>query len=141
MARHFIAKTARQYGLAEKPLHPDTLHWLIQQDWPGNVRELENTLQRAFLLAEGPSILIRGAIPKEERRIRPDRRRLHQGTLNFNEAKREAVAAFEQTHLRHLMEVSGGNVSQAARLAGKERRALGKLLKTHGIEPSRFRQQ
>ena len=139
LARHFIAKAARQYGLPDKPLHPETAHWLSQQAWPGNVRELENAIQRAFLLAEGPSVLIRVAKPDHERRIRPDRRRPLPDTLNFNQAKQQALESFEQAHLHHLMAVSGGNVTQAARLAGKERRSLGKLLKVHGIEPARFR--
>jgi two-component system response regulator GlrR len=46
---------------------------------------------------------------------------------------------FERGHLIRLMRHSLGNVSQAARLAGKERRTLGKLLKKHHIEPGQFR--
>lgn len=140
LARHFIREAARQYGLPDKPLHPDTLAWLTSQPWPGNVRELENIIQRAFLLSEGPQVMIQPPQPpREERRIQPDRRRNHPTTLNFNQAKEMAVREFEQSHLQHLMHISGGNVSQAARLAGKERRSLGKLLKAHGIDATRFR--
>jgi DNA-binding NtrC family response regulator len=139
LARHFIREAARQYGLAEKPLHADTLAWLASQPWPGNVRELENTIQRAFLLSDGPEVLIRSAQPKGERRVQPDRRHAHPSTLNFNQAKETAVREFERAHLQHLMHISEGNVSQAARLAGKERRSLGKLLKAHGIQATQFR--
>ena len=140
LAVHFIRLAARQYGLEEKPLHPDTVRWLASQEWPGNVRELQNRIQRAFLLEEGPCVLIRSANTRVERRLRPDRRRhLHVETLNFNQAKKMAMHDFEQAHLRNLMRISAGNVSQAARLAGKERRSLGKLLKVHGIDPTQFR--
>lgn len=141
LARHFIRETARQYGLPEKPLHPDTLDWLAHQPWPGNVRELENCIQRALLLSEGPTLLIRSAAHDEERRIQPDRRRGRPATLNFNQAKQKALHEFERDHLHQLMRLSAGNVSQAARMAGKERRSLGKLLKMHGIEPARFRSE
>lgn len=139
LARYFIREAARQYGLPDKPLHPDALAWLSSQPWPGNVRELENIIQRAFLLCEGPQVMIQPTQPKEERRIQPDRRRNRPATLNFNQAKEMAMREFEQAHLQHLMHISGGNVSQAARLAGKERRSLGKLLKAHGIDATRFR--
>jgi transcriptional regulator with GAF, ATPase, and Fis domain len=63
----------------------------------------------------------------------------HTNTLNFNEAKQATLQAFERNHLIRLMRESAGNVSHAARLAGKERRALGKLLKKYCIEPEIFR--
>lgn len=139
LARHFIREAARQYELPEKPLHPDTLAWLASQPWPGNVRELENVIQRAFLLSDGPQVMVQTQKPQGERRIQPDRRQSRPNTLNFNQAKEMAVREFELAHLHHLMHVSGGNVTQAARLAGKERRSLGKLLKAHGIEAGLFR--
>lgn len=139
LARHFIREAARQYELPEKSLHPDTQAWLASQAWPGNVRELENAIQRAFLLSDGPQVMIQPPQPQGERRMQPDRRRNRPSTLNFNAAKEMAVREFEQAHLQHLMHISGGNVTQAARLAGKERRSLGKLLKAHGIEATRFR--
>lgn len=139
LARHVVQETARRYGLAVKPLHPDTLAWLQRQPWPGNVRELENWVQRAFLLSEGPAVLIRDAQTVAESTRRDPILSEQTDPLNFNAARRQALQAFEHAHLCHLMEISAGNVSQAARLAGKERRSLGKLLKAHGIEPARFR--
>jgi DNA-binding NtrC family response regulator len=139
LAGHFIREAARQYGLEEKPLHPDTAAWLDRQAWPGNVRELENRIKRAFLLSEGPTVLIREGMPTIEEPVLSGPRGNPPATLNFNAAKQRAMQDFEHQHLLHLMEISEGNVSQAARLAGKERRSLGKLLKAHGIEPTRFR--
>ena len=48
------------------------------------------------------------------------------------------LEAFERQYLAQLMSDWGGNVSRAARAAGKERRDLGKLLKRHGLNPRQF---
>jgi DNA-binding NtrC family response regulator len=56
----------------------------------------------------------------------------------YKTQKRRVVEAFEQRYLRSLMTEHRGNVSSAARSAGKERRDLGKLLKRHGLDPRQF---
>ena len=139
LAHHVIAEAAHRYHLPVKELHPETVHWLLAYGWPGNVRELQNRIQREFLLCDGPDILVRETAPDSDRRCRPDRRLACPTTLNFNEAKQQVLQDFERGQLLRLMSESAGNVSSAARLAGKERRALGKLLKKHGIAPEDFR--
>lgn len=139
LARHFVAEAASQYHLAVKELHPDTLQWLLAYGWPGNVRELQNRIQREFLLCDEPTILVRENARDCDRRMQPDRRLASPTTFNFNDAKQQVLQVFERGQLLRLMSESAGNVSCAARLAGKERRALGKLLKKHGIEPADFR--
>jgi two-component system response regulator GlrR len=144
LARHFIAEAACRYQIPARELHPDTIHWLNSQAWPGNIRELRNRIQREFLMTEGPVIHISNGSQTHgehplDRRQQADRRQIPADTLNFNEAKQQAMQDFERGHLIRLMRQSLGNVSQAARLAGKERRTLGKLLKKHRIEPSHFR--
>lgn len=143
LARHFIDEAACRYNMTRLDLHPETLLWLNRQRWLGNVRELQNRIQREFLMCDGPNVLISDPLPDSERRKKADRRlttlHMHTNTLNFNEAKQATLQAFERSHLIRLMRESAGNVSQAARLAGKERRALGKLLKKYCIEPEVFR--
>lgn len=140
LARHFIQEAACRYQLPIKDLHPDTAAWLQSQPWPGNARELRNLIQREFLLSDGPLVCLHPAPPARERRLLPDRRvQSLPATLNFNEAKQALLRDFERHHLLRLMREAGGNVSHAARLAGKERRALGKLLKKYGIEADPFR--
>ena len=139
LARHFMVEAACRYKVPAKELHPDTLQWLANQPWPGNIRELQNRIQREFLLADGPVLRIRSFAPPNERRRQPDRRHGFTDTLNFNAAKQNMLQAFERSHLMRLMQESAGNISRAARLAGKERRALGKLLKKYQIEASLYR--
>lgn len=139
LARHFIAEAACRYQIPTRGLHQDTIGWLSGQPWPGNIRELRNRIQREFLMGEGPVIHIHSGPPPSDRRQQMDRRQTPAETLNFNEAKQRAMRDFERGHLIRLMRQSLGNVSEAARLAGKERRTLGKLLKKYRIEPGHFR--
>jgi DNA-binding NtrC family response regulator len=139
LAKHFIGCFAARYGVAEKRFDSHSIAALTSYDWPGNVRELENLIHREFLLASGPVLHIASiepvtavAAPSANAWQRPP------FNLGFQRAKALVVAEFERAFLAHALAESGGNVTAAARKAGKERRAFGKLLKKHGIAPSRF---
>ena len=135
LAEHFLNKYRLQYHQPEKYLHSDTMAWMKQYHWPGNIRELENRIHRAFLLAEGPAIKIQEIEPsnQERRKNLLDRRQSLFWDCNFNEARTQIISQFERMYLCWLMKETKGNVSLAAKRAGKERRSLGKLLKKHGI--------
>ena len=137
LADNFIAQHARQYALPVRPLDPASREWLASYAWPGNVRELDNRIQRAMLLSDdGPLQLA----PRAGAPCAPTRRAPGDGepVNEFNAARERALASFERAYLERLMESAGGNVTRAARLAGKERRALGKLLKKHGLGHDAF---
>ncbi|GLH74176.1 hypothetical protein GETHLI_26780 [Geothrix limicola] len=127
----FLDACHQRFGLGVKSLHPDSLAWMNQYHWPGNIRELENLLYREYLLSEGP--VMRVEAPKGMRLAAPDPVDAPSDDLSFHRAKARAVEAFERNYLTRLLDLAGGNVSLAARLAGKERRSLGKLLKKHGL--------
>jgi DNA-binding NtrC family response regulator len=99
--------------------------------WPGNIRELENLLYREYLLSEGSVIQIER--PKGMGQPPQEAANPPSGDLTFHRAKAMAVESFERDYLASLLNLAGGNVSLAAKLAGKERRSLGKLLKKHGL--------
>jgi DNA-binding NtrC family response regulator len=135
LARHFIREFAKQYATAEKHLDPASLAALERHDWPGNVRELENLVHREFLLAEGDTISLTpvpaaGEMPSAAAPHSPTE--MHYA-LDFRHARAAVLAEFEKTYIARVLAESGGNVSQAARRAGKERRAFGKLMKKHDI--------
>jgi DNA-binding NtrC family response regulator len=138
LAAHFIQIFCRQYGLPLKRLHPEASEWLRHQHWPGNVRELENWAHREVLTAEG-----------EEIRVVPQPKPAGTGMtlgpadapLPYHAAKARAIAEFESRYLSRVLAAARGNVTAAARMAAKERRSFGKLLKKHGIDRSRFRRQ
>ncbi len=144
LADHFIRQLSVRYGQPGKSLHPDTLAWLKGCQWPGNIRELENFLHREYLLTDGDVIRIdaqRSSGDSNERRGRKPDRRASSGQiacLEFSAAKTRVIEEFEKTYLEHLMSESQGNVTAAAKLAGKERRAFGKLLKKYDLQKDHY---
>lgn len=140
LAKYFIRSFCRRYNKDEQQLHEKTLLWMQQHRWPGNVRELENFIHREFLLNEDdvikPDDLLFEA--QEGRRSLFDRRQEISLDIPFSEAKSKMIQEFERNYLRLLMRQTGGNVTRAAKISGKERRALGKLLKKHGIDKNEF---
>jgi two-component system, NtrC family, response regulator GlrR len=130
LANHFIRLFSDKYGIGIKRLHPATREWLRHSQWPGNVRELENWIHREFLLAEGDEI-------RHGRDPASGLSRDEHGPLDLRTAKARALAAFEMTYVADVLAEARGNVTLAARLAGKERRAFGKLMKKYGIDRRR----
>ncbi|WP_286774112.1 helix-turn-helix domain-containing protein, partial [Sphingomonas sp. 66-10] len=63
LARHLLARIARQPGLRQFGITDDALALLVEYDWPGNVRQLQNALFRAAVLCEGDA-LTRGDFPQ-----------------------------------------------------------------------------
>jgi len=127
LARHFVETLAENRGRGSKVLSPAAVRCLTLHDWPGNVRELRNEIQRALALADGPQILpsdlclpTTAAAPKE-------------GPIGFREARSQAISRFEKDYLTRILDKHHGNITRAAREAGKDRRALGRLVKKHGL--------
>lgn len=129
LADHFMQVCAQRFGCGDKQLHPDTLTWFDQYYWPGNIRELENLICREYLLEDGAIIRI-----KTPQFDAIERRPSALISMVFREAKSHAIAEFEQCYLSEALAKAQGNVTKAAKLAGKERRAFGKLLKKYGLD-------
>jgi two-component system response regulator GlrR len=137
LARHFINMCSVRFKLPEKHLHPESIAWFGTYAWPGNVRELENIACREFLLTEGRDIFIPCPVrPRHANETLSDR---GYESFDYRTAKAQALLDFDRCFLTNLMKKSGGNITKAALLAGKERRALGKLLKRNRIEADQFR--
>lgn len=131
LAEEFIRQTCERYGLSAKLLHPTTLAWMAQYEWPGNVRELENFVHQACVTSEGR--WIRPSGHGDDHSDGPQDGADSDVMPSFNQAKAATIVEFEKQYLERLMSACEGNVTRAARRAGKERRALGKLLKRYGI--------
>jgi len=105
------------------------------------VRELQNLMHRKSLLEEGQIVSVNDsdlAVEANETEANGDEPgwRLERG---FQKAKAAAVAEFERNYLVRALSDTHGNVTLAARIAGKERRSFGKLLKKHGIDTAPYR--
>jgi transcriptional regulator with GAF, ATPase, and Fis domain len=132
LSEYFLQQCAQRYQMPDKPLRPSSAMWFAQYGWPGNVRQLENLIHREFLLSEDTELDIRAP---GESSIEPveNATREEAAELSYRIAKLRAVQQFDRDYLTRLIRRAQGNVTHAAQLAGKERRALGKLLKRYGI--------
>lgn len=145
LADHFLGEFAQRYGdnhgERKNSLDSHTRAWLDSYSWPGNVRELENLIHREFLLADGRELRI--PVPDSLVSTRSNQGLIQAAADNtpqtYAVARIQALESFDREYLEDLLRRTQGNITQAARLAGKERRTLGKLLKKHCIDCSQFR--
>ncbi|MDO9714197.1 sigma-54 interaction domain-containing protein [Paracraurococcus lichenis] len=134
LARHFAMRFATLYGRPVPVLDPAALAWLMANPWPGNVRELENVMHRAVLLAEDGRLALPGLSRRPGAAPAAEAGRLH-AHGGLREVCARGRRETEERYLRGLIAETGGNVSEAARRAGVERRAMGRMLKHHGLVP------
>jgi len=127
LAAHFMDELARQTG-SRHVLAPEAVELLMVGEWPGNVRQLATLLQHAASLATGPVISAELV-----------QRALGTGTApqvsTFDEARDE----FMRNYLVQLLQITRGNVTQAAKLAGRNRTDFYKLLSRHGLQSEEFK--
>jgi DNA-binding NtrC family response regulator len=127
LARHFVEEICATGGMQKKVFSAASIRKLEEHDWPGNVRELYNTVQRAAFAA--PGIQIASAHINFARfESATDLQ-----TEDFRRAKIVAIQKFERGYVESLLEKYSGNVTRAAREAGKDRRAFGRLVKKYGL--------
>jgi two-component system, NtrC family, response regulator GlrR len=127
LAKHFLTGTAKRYGKDVRAFAPDALEVLIGASWPGNVRQLANVVEQAVALATSPIVpaaLIQSALKSEPSGLTP-----------LDEAKR----SFERDYLIRILRITKGNVTQAARLAQRNRTEFYKLLERHQLQPAMFK--
>jgi two-component system, NtrC family, response regulator PilR len=135
LARHFSTRFAQRTGRSAKQMEPEAMMALKSHVWPGNVRELENVVERANLMATGPSIGIRD-LPDEV----TEEPRLVGAEGCWEVPLKEARRQFERQYLTMAMERAEGNVTQAARLAGINRQHFYDRMKHCGITRSKTEQ-
>jgi two-component system response regulator GlrR len=140
LANYFLEQFAKRYCDTERRLESATLTWLNAYRWPGNVRELENLVHRGFLMSEGPDVHVD---PPRSLTSKPAGDESTWPTvlacMPYAAARLQALISFDRRYLTDLLRRTSGNVTQAARLAGKERRTFGRLLKKHHLVGAQFR--
>ena len=136
LAQHFLRQFCAEHGRPEVTLSFSTMSWMLGYSWPGNVRELENLLLRAFLLVDGDLIDLPELLNSHGG---PWQRDMQSGTANFAASKAAAIKEFERSYLSGLLVRSKGNLSLAARLAGKDRSAFKRLVRKNSLDPEAFR--
>jgi two-component system, NtrC family, response regulator GlrR len=139
LAAHFIHRFSQQYRRAAVTLDPAFGRYLISHTWPGNVRELENLVHRQFLLSDDGLMRLPETIDAvAPATIEAAPAASHDFLLGFSAAKTRAIVAFERSFVSWALSENHGNVSRAARTAGKERRSFARLMKKYGFTRTEF---
>ena len=127
LAGHFLRQLAERYGKDVAALAPDALELMLSAAWPGNVRQLFNVVEQTVALSVTP--LVPASLVQ---------RALRQADANLSSLD-EAKRRFEHDYLVQLLKMTRGNVSQAARLAKRNRSDFYSLLARHALDPGQFK--
>ncbi len=127
LATHFLNQISAKYGRSLNGFSAEAMEMLVKSPWPGNVRELYNVIEQSVALSTTPIItpaLVESALRGRTAEL-----------ASFESARSE----FEREYLAKLLKITGGNVTQAAKLAKRNRTEFYKLLQRHHLNPKMFK--
>jgi two-component system response regulator GlrR len=127
LATHFLAQIAAKYDKRLNGFSAEAIEMLVKSPWPGNIRELYNVVEQAVALSSTP--IITPALVESALRGRTTE------LASFESARSE----FEREYLAKILRITGGNVTQAAKLAKRNRTEFYKLLQRHHLDPKLFK--
>ncbi|MBG2836784.1 two-component system response regulator GlrR [Proteus terrae] len=128
LANHLLRESAKRHKPFVRSFSTDAIKCLMTASWPGNVRQLVNVIEQCVALTTAPVIseaLVTQALQGENTAL-----------PTFAEAR----GHFEMTYLRKLLQMTKGNVTQAARMAGRNRTEFYKLLSRHELDANDFKE-
>jgi two-component system response regulator GlrR len=128
LVEHFLRHLATDGGLERKVYAPEAVELLVASQWPGNVRQLYNVVRQNVALSPTRVISaeqVRNALGEQANAL-----------PSFTEARDD----FTRNYLSQLLQITGGNVSQAARLAKRNRTDFYKLLGRHQLNAEQFKE-
>lgn len=124
---HFLQLIAKEADQERKVYAPEAVEMLVTAEWPGNIRQLYNVVRQNVALSRSP--VISGELVQQSLGN-------HAGKLaSFSDARDE----FTRNYLSQILQITMGNVSQAARLAKRNRTDFYKLLARHDLNPDSFK--
>ncbi len=127
LARHFLNQACERAHCQARTFSPEAMEVLMLAPWKGNIRQLLNVVEQVAALSMTaiiPESLVQNAL-----------RNKSGGIVSLAEAQ----SNFERNYLVELLQMTGGNVTQAARLANRNRTEFYRLLHRHELEPQIFR--
>ena len=123
----FLQTISKEAGQERKVYAPEAVEMLVTAEWPGNIRQLYNVVRQNVALSRSP--VISGELVQQSLGE-------HAGKLSsFTDARDE----FTRNYLSQILQITMGNVSQAARLAKRNRTDFYKLLARHDLNPDEFK--
>jgi DNA-binding NtrC family response regulator len=137
LTHHFLQRYGQQYGRPNIRLSEQVMEALLEYEWPGNVRELQNVVERMVSLSSEGEVSVdelREQLQPARARSRPKANGAVHADRPFHEAKAEAISEFEKAYLRDLLVQHHGNISQAAREAGIDRKTIHRMLVKYELD-------
>jgi DNA-binding NtrC family response regulator len=141
LTRSFIERFNKRY---EKSIHfpsRDILTRLEAYDWRGNIRELQNAIERAVVLSQDKVLHIEDILARKNRQRDNTAAGSSQENGEFETNYAAAKEAFERAFLLRLMGLARGSISEAARLSGRYRSDIYRLLAKYGIDAQQYKQE
>jgi two-component system response regulator GlrR len=126
LVSHFLEQ-ATDNGAGKKIYSPDAIELLATTDWPGNVRQLFELVKQNVALSHGKIMtkeFVRRSLGDDAKQV-----------PTYDEAR----DGFARDYLKSNLQTAAGNVSEAARLAKRNRTDFYKLLARYRLEPDDFK--
>jgi len=133
LSRYFLERSADGAGKAISGFTPEAMACLSAYPFPGNVRELENEIERAVAMVVDEKLIDQQHL--SERIVAPPEP--DAGHVELQGTLKEMKASLDKTVLVQTLEKHGGNITRAARELGYSRNGLTKMIRRHGLSPSR----
>jgi two-component system, NtrC family, response regulator AtoC len=111
LTEHLLEQLSVETGRRIDGVSHDAMALLMAHDWPGNVRELRNVLERAAVVAAGAV-------------IQAPELGLHKPTVAESGERLGTLESVERRHIASVLEQTGGNITQAARILDIDRVTL-----------------
>lgn len=128
LARHFLAEYARRYRRTGIQASEGFFDRLRAHTWPGNVRELRSVVERAVVTASSATLGPADADVPVAPGAPPPKTRDDLATQ-----KKKAASDLERRYLSDVLSAHGGNVTRAAKAAGRDRRSFQRMMRKHGF--------
>jgi two-component system, NtrC family, response regulator GlrR len=127
LANGFLKELAARYSRPARHFAAEAMELMMNARWPGNVRQLRNVVEKAVALSAEATVsssVVERAIKHQAQEV-----------ASLDDAKKE----FEREYLVRLLKQTRGNITQAAKLAQRNRSEFYSLLHRHGLEPADFK--
>jgi DNA-binding NtrC family response regulator len=130
LAEHFADEVGTRLNKEIRGISNGAAKKLLEYEWPGNVRELRNAMERAVTMTRHDQIVVED-LPEKLRAVQSGR----SPAASDNPSELLPLEEMERSYLLHVLRITGGNKSLAARILGLDRKTLyRKLARIEGGE-------